>query len=56
MNWLDNIDSGHSSSQLLDGRHGGCRRTLDYLLSIHPLNTRPIFDRPRRWELRAIGA
>jgi hypothetical protein len=28
----DSIYSGHSSSQLLDGRYGGCRRALDYLL------------------------
>jgi hypothetical protein len=34
MVWPDNIDSGHASFQL-DTRYSGCRRTLDYLLSIH---------------------
>jgi hypothetical protein len=51
----DSIYSGHSSSELLDGRYGGCRRYLDYLLIRRTLKRAvEFFDGPGRREA-AVG-
>jgi hypothetical protein len=53
-----NIDSGHASFKL-DTRYSGCRRTLDYLLSIHSLKqaaTQPAHDRVENNSAKRAGA